>query len=229
MKKLLLIVLLIVGCDETRELAVINSNISEGDTVSISSGLIIKFTLNPSESFFQADEIIKEHSIWEIKNSQSFLLNSQPQTFWYEPTSYTCAFIQYTTILSPDGTGEHFSLAEGHNTFQIDNIFSLTFYTDTNSDFIQVIPNPYISHEYNEYPYNNLVRFTRLPEVCDITILSTYGDSIKTINHSSAFDGNEWWNLSNMQDEQINFGIYQFKVQSSNFSFDNGVFVYPNN
>ena len=86
MKKLLLIILLIVGCDETRELAVINSNISEGDTVSISSGLIIKFTLNPSESFFQADEIIKEHSIWEIKNSQSFLLNSQPQTFWYEPT-----------------------------------------------------------------------------------------------------------------------------------------------
>ena len=63
MKKLILIALLIVGCDTSTEPAgyvVTSSSIPEGGTVLRNSGLIIQFNSYLPESFFEADTIIKE-------------------------------------------------------------------------------------------------------------------------------------------------------------------------
>ena len=61
----------------------------------------------------------------------------------------------------------------------------------------------------------------------NITKFSIDGDSINTLSHNSQLDSNEWWDLSNIQGEQIKSGIYKFQVTSIYGSFYHGVFVYP--
>ena len=248
MKKLLLIgfsfLLLIMGCDSStapvpEEYVVVSSSISNEETIGTNSGLIIKFNANLPESFFEADTIIKEiihtdntiipYTVWEIKDSQSFLLNDEPQSFWYDPNNYTCAFFGYTTVVFPDGTGEGFNLGGG-NQFSVGEIFAITIYGESSPsnvlEDIKAVPNPYlIESGFNETEHNKKIRFTRLPNECTITISNISGQIINTIIHNSAVDGNEWWDLTNLQSEPINSGIYSFQVVANENTFENGVLI----
>lgn len=65
-------------------------------------------------------------------------------------------------------------------------------YTDKLLDQIQVVPNPYyISHAGQRSPYNAMLYFTRLPEVCKIEIYTITGDLVATINHDELTSGSK--------------------------------------
>ena len=81
---------------------------------------------------------------------------------------------------------------------------------------ISVVPNPYIlsSNYFNESPDNFLMRFTRLPNICTITIYTITGEFVTRINHNHPFDGNEWWNLKNGQGQEVAPGLYIYAVET---------------
>ena len=83
-------------------------------------------------------------------------------------------------------------------------------------DNMSVVPNPYIvnSNYFNESPGNNLLRFTRLPNKCTISIYTVSGEFVTTINHDDPFDGNAFWNLKNGRGEVIAPGLYIYVVET---------------
>jgi hypothetical protein len=81
---------------------------------------------------------------------------------------------------------------------------------------VSVVPNPYIvnSNYFNESPGNNLLRFTRLPNKCTISIYTITGEFVTTINHDDPFDGNEFWDLKNGQNQGIAPGLYIYVIKT---------------
>ena len=65
---------------------------------------------------------------FKIQNSNYIKLNYEPQTFYYDPSTFTCAFIQTTTVDHQEGTGEGFIIQDGNNEFIIGDLYSLNFY-----------------------------------------------------------------------------------------------------
>jgi hypothetical protein len=81
---------------------------------------------------------------------------------------------------------------------------------------ISVVPNPYIvnSNYFNESPGNHLLRFTRLPNKCDISIYTVSGEFVTSISHYDPFDSNEWWNLKNGHNQEVAPGLYIYVVET---------------
>jgi hypothetical protein len=83
-------------------------------------------------------------------------------------------------------------------------------------DDIKVVPNPYIVRN-NWEPSDDYSRiaFTHLPDECTIRIYTLAGDHLQTLEHkSTAFDGNENWNLITKNRQKVAAGIYIFHVDS---------------
>ena len=81
---------------------------------------------------------------------------------------------------------------------------------------ISVVPNPYIvnSGYFNESPGNHLIRFTRLPTKCTISIYTVSGEFVARIDHDDPFGGNEWWNIKNGRGEDVAPGLYIYVVET---------------
>ena len=81
---------------------------------------------------------------------------------------------------------------------------------------ISVVPNPYMvnSNYFNESPGNNLIRFTRLPEKCTITIYTISGEKVRELIHDDHIDGNEWWDLRSFNNQEIAPGLYIYIVET---------------
>ena len=80
---------------------------------------------------------------------------------------------------------------------------------------IKVVPNPYISRSnFNEDKYIRRIRFTNLPSVCTISIFTISGEQVFTLNHQSEMDGNEWWDLRTINNQEIAPGLYVYVVQA---------------
>ena len=79
---------------------------------------------------------------------------------------------------------------------------------------ISVVPNPYIvnSTYFNASADHKLIRFTRLPNKCDISIYTVSGEFITTISHDDPFDGNEWWDLKNGRGQEVAPGLYIYTI-----------------
>ena len=58
------------------------------------------------------------------------------------------------------------------------------------------------------------MRFTRLPDKCDISIYTVSGEFVTSISHDDPFDGNEWWNLKNGNNQEIAPGLYIYVVET---------------
>ena len=85
---------------------------------------------------------------------------------------------------------------------------------------INVVPNPYIAHsDFNETQYMRKLRFTNLPEKCTITIFTINGEKVNSINHESVIDGNAWWNLRTINNQEVAPGLYIFTVESGKEKF----------
>ena len=80
---------------------------------------------------------------------------------------------------------------------------------------IKVIPNPYVAHSnYNETEYLRKMRFINLPSNCTITIYTISGEKIYSFNHNNAEDGNAWWDLRTVNNQEISPGLYLFSVET---------------
>ena len=79
------------------------------------------------------------------------------------------------------------------------------------------MPNPYMVHsKFNETPLQRKLRFTRLPQRCQITIYTVTGEVVTSFQHENEFDGNAWWDLTNSQGQLIGPGLYIYVVESDN-------------
>ena len=80
---------------------------------------------------------------------------------------------------------------------------------------IRVVPNPYIVHsDFNETEYKKKIRFTRLPEVCTITIFTITGEKVRELSHDHSADGNAWWDLRSYNNQEIAPGLYIYVVET---------------
>lgn len=85
-------------------------------------------------------------------------------------------------------------------------------------DEIKVVPNPYIVHSrFNETEYVKRLRFTHLPQICEITIYTISGEKVQTLNHETG--GSEWWNLRTVNNQEIAPGLYLYTVESGDKKF----------
>jgi len=80
---------------------------------------------------------------------------------------------------------------------------------------VKVVPNPYmVQSRFNEVPGSHLLRFARLPNICEISIYTVTGEFVRKISHNDPYDGNEWWDLKNGQGEFIAPGLYIYVVET---------------
>ena len=89
--------------------------------------------------------------------------------------------------------------------------------TETKLDSISVVPNPYMSRSHFQEADERRLRFTRLPSECQITVYTVTGELVTVIDHSDAYDSNEWWNLRSGKDHdgsEIAPGLYIFVVEA---------------
>ena len=82
---------------------------------------------------------------------------------------------------------------------------------------IQVVPNPYVAHSnYNETEYLRKIRFVNLPKNCLITIYTISGEQVHSFIHDNPDDGNAWWDLRTINNQEISPGLYLFSVETEN-------------
>lgn len=87
--------------------------------------------------------------------------------------------------------------------------------SDTTLNEIKVVPNPYIVHsKFNETSVSRKIRFTHLPQRCQISIFTISGEFVAAIQHEQQFDGNAWWDLTNAKGALVGPGLYIFMVES---------------
>ena len=98
--------------------------------------------------------------------------------------------------------------------------------TQNMSNNINVVPNPYFVHSnFNETEYSRKIRFTHLPEKCTISIFTISGEKVISLNHEDETDGNHWWNLRSVNNQEVAPGLYIFTVENLTPGFKNEKFV----
>ena len=59
-----------------------------------------------------------------------------------------------------------------------------------------------------------MLRFTRLPNKCTVSIYTVSGEFVTTIKHDDPYDSNEFWNLRNGRGQVIAPGLYIYVVET---------------
>ena len=94
------------------------------------------------------------------------------------------------------------------------------------SDMINVVPNPYIVHsQFSETEYTRKIRFTHLPEKCKITIYTISGEKVVSFTHDDPEDGNAWWNVRTLNNQEVAPGLYVFTVENLVTGYEHEKFV----
>ena len=94
------------------------------------------------------------------------------------------------------------------------------------SDKINVVPNPYIVHSrYSETEYTRKMRFTNLPEKCKITIYTISGEKVVSFNHDNPEDGNAWWDVRTLNNQEVAPGLYVYTVENLVSGYEHEQFV----
>ncbi len=87
--------------------------------------------------------------------------------------------------------------------------------TQEELEMVKVVPNPYIvSSEFNESKHVKKMRFTHLPQQCKITIYTITGEKINELEHDDPYEGNLWWNLRTLNNQEVAPGLYIYTVES---------------
>lgn len=179
---------------------------------------------NPTKKdFILIGQFDKKNNIWGYNNGLKYELidtNVVPgRTYSYSVTSFTIE----------DTTKNHYRESLESSVF--DNMKTVTApYSTVVKNKISVVPNPYRTDgNYNsginwENPNNwtennRRLRFINLPEKCIIRIFTLNGEPIKTIEHLSAFDNWQNWDLRTESGRSVSSGIYIYTVESSTIKF----------
>ena len=84
---------------------------------------------------------------------------------------------------------------------------------------VGVVPNPFRSREAWDRPGANEIHFVNLPRQSVIRIYTAAGDLVAQLNHDDQVRDFERWNLKNQEGRDAASGIYMFRVESGQFSF----------
>jgi len=106
----------------------------------------------------------------------------------------------------------------GRDFFEIDTTpFTLRDIMDEDLDKIRVVPNPYVvSAEWEIDPNQPQIHFTNLPNECTISIFTMAGEKVAEIEHNSATNSTEVWNMLNFNRQEIAYGLYLYVVETPN-------------
>jgi len=114
----------------------------------------------------------------------------------------------------PDG---YASIENSKGTTELDPNFVKVYpgvIAQDNLDKVAVVPNPYIVHSpFNETEFLKQIRFTNLPEKCQIKIFTVTGEYVNTINHENENSGNAIWDLRTINNQEIAPGLYIYYVE----------------
>ena len=58
------------------------------------------------------------------------------------------------------------------------------------------------------------MRFINLPSSCLITIYTISGEIVYSFRHDDLDDGNAWWDLRTINNQEISPGLYLFSVET---------------
>jgi hypothetical protein len=90
---------------------------------------------------------------------------------------------------------------------------------------VKVVPNPYIVRAgWEQSEFEGRLQFTNLPPQCNISIYTTAGDHVVTLNHDNGLNY-EFWNLQNDNSVNVAYGLYVFVVKSPDGDKETGKFV----
>ena len=82
-----------------------------------------------------------------------------------------------------------------------------------NVDSVGVVPNPYIVRSgFSESEFQRKIRFTNLPQTCEIKIYTVSGEYVNKIEHNDTETGNAWWDMRTVNNQEVSPGLYIFYV-----------------
>ena len=94
----------------------------------------------------------------------------------------------------------------------------------SNLEAVTVVPNPFREAEAWDATPNHELHFVRLPTPARIRIYTLAGDLVTELQHLDPIRDFERWNLKNGRGQDVSSGIYLYRVESGEFSFQ-GRFV----
>ena len=150
-------------------------------------------------------------NIYKVSNELVFGVNCP---LIYDDNYKTLSGYEVINLDWPDGTGEECHPLYLNNIQSTEGSFlsSDINLISSNSD-INTIPNPYYSiSAFNESEYQDRIRFSHLPTSCTINIYNGNGEIINTLYHEDEFDGNLWWDLKDINENNISSGIYFYEI-----------------
>ncbi len=91
---------------------------------------------------------------------------------------------------------------------------------------IKVVPNPYIVQAGWELGMNeSKIQFINLPAECKIHIFTMAGDKVRTLEHNNPNTNYEFWNLLNISNLKVSYGLYIYVVETPDGKSASGKFV----
>ena len=94
------------------------------------------------------------------------------------------------------------------------------------SQNIKAVPNPFFVHSgYEDNEYRKQIRFTHLPAKCKLTIFTISGEKVVTLNHDDEEDGNLFWDVRTLNNQEVAPGLYIFTVENLVSGFEGEKFV----
>jgi len=84
---------------------------------------------------------------------------------------------------------------------------------------VSVVPNPFRAAEAWDQAGGHEVQFINLPPQARISIYTVSGDLVAQLEHSDMVRDFRRWDLKNSRGRDVSSGIYMYRVESENFSF----------
>jgi len=94
-----------------------------------------------------------------------------------------------------------------------------------NLETVGVVPNPYRAHEAWDAPGAHELHFINLPPNARILVYTVSGDLVAELDHTDPIRDFESWNLKNQNGQDVASGIYMYRIEASNFRFQNRFIV----
>ena len=86
-------------------------------------------------------------------------------------------------------------------------------------ELVRVVPNPYRAIEAWDQPGGNEIHFINLPSRAKIRIYTVSGDLVAVIDHNDNVRDFARWDLKNDSGRDVASGIYMYRVETDQFSF----------
>ena len=105
-------------------------------------------------------------------------------------------------------------------------LFLIIFPQLSISQNIKAVPNPFFVHSgFEDNEYRKQIRFTHLPAKCKLTIFTISGEKVVTLEHDDEEDGNLFWDVRTLNNQEVAPGLYIFSVENQVPGFEGEKFL----